>query len=111
MALAFGRSEQDITLAVSVYLVFQALTPSFLGSLSDSYGRRPVAISTLALYLGANIGLALVPTTSSGYAGLLILRALQVCRADTLQRFDKLLQRDPDNPARPLMHRRPADHA
>lgn len=61
---------------MTVYLVFQAVTPSFFGSASDSFGRRPVYISTLVVYMGANIGLALCPT--SAYWLLLVLRALQV---------------------------------
>lgn len=73
---AFNRSEQDISLAVTIYLVFQAITPSFFGAMSDSYGRRPVYIGTLIIYLGANVGLALMPT--SAYWLLLFLRALQV---------------------------------
>lgn len=77
IAQAFHRSEQDITLAVTAYLIFQAITPSFLGSLSDSYGRRPVAIVMLVVYIGANIGLAMVPTGGNGYAVLLVLRMLQ----------------------------------
>jgi MFS family permease len=71
----FNRGEEQISLAVTVYLIFQAITPSFFGALSDSYGRRPVYISTLTLYLGANIGLALCPT--SAYWLLLVLRAVQ----------------------------------
>jgi MFS family permease len=77
LAAAFNRSEEDISLAVTVYLVFQAITPSFLGSMSDSFGRRPTYIATLSLYLGANIGLACMPTTNYGL--LLFLRILQVC--------------------------------
>jgi hypothetical protein len=77
LAKEFGRSEQDISLAVTIYLVFQAITPSFFGAMSDSYGRRPVYIGTLIIYLGANIGLALMPT--SAYWLLLFLRAVQVC--------------------------------
>lgn len=62
-------------MAVTVYLIFQALTPSFFGSASDSYGRRPVLLLTMVIYMGANIGLALMPT--SKYWLLLFLRALQ----------------------------------
>lgn len=76
LAQAFNRSEQDISLAVTIYLVFQAITPSFFGAMSDSYGRRPVYIGTLIVYLGANVGLALCPTST--YWLLLVLRALQV---------------------------------
>lgn len=78
LAQEFNKSEQDISLAVTIYLVFQAITPSFFGAMSDSYGRRPVYIGTLIIYLGANIGLALMPT--SAYWLLLFLRALQVKR-------------------------------
>jgi hypothetical protein len=76
LAHEFNRSEQDISLAVTIYLVFQAITPSFFGAMSDSFGRRPVYMGTLIIYLGANIGLALMPTSS--YWLLLFLRALQV---------------------------------
>lgn len=72
----FNRGEEQISLAVTVYLVFQAITPSLFGALSDSYGRRPVYLLTLTLYLGANVGLALCPT--SAFWLLLVLRALQV---------------------------------
>lgn len=44
--------------------------------MSDSFGRRPVYIGTLVVYMGANIGLALCPTDA--YWLLLVLRALQV---------------------------------
>ena len=76
LAQEFKRTEQDISLAVTVYLVFQAVTPSFFGSMSDSFGRRPIYIGTLVLYMGANVGLAVMPT--SAYWLLLFLRALQV---------------------------------
>lgn len=43
--------------------------------MSDSIGRRPVYIMTLAIYVGACIGLALTPT--SAYWLLLVLRMVQ----------------------------------
>ncbi|OCF45038.1 hypothetical protein I317_01089 [Kwoniella heveanensis CBS 569] len=72
---AFHKSESAISQAVTIYLIFQAITPSFFGSMSDSFGRRPVYIATLIVYLGANIGLALCPTNA--YWLLLVMRALQ----------------------------------
>jgi MFS family permease len=75
LASAFHRSEQDISLAVTTYLVFQAVTPSFFGSASDTFGRRPIFLLVMAIYIGANIGLALCPT--SEYWLLLFLRAVQ----------------------------------
>lgn len=76
LAIEFNKSTEEISLAVTIYLIFQAITPSFFGSMSDSFGRRPVYIGTLVCYMGANIGLALMPT--SAYWLLLVLRALQV---------------------------------
>jgi multidrug resistance protein len=75
LTAAFHTTEEHISLAVTVYLVFQAITPSFFGALSDTYGRRPVYVGTLSIYIGANIGLALCPTDA--YWLLLVLRALQ----------------------------------
>lgn len=53
--------------------IFQGLAPSFIGSFSDSYGRRPAYIIALLIYLGANIALAL----QDNYAALLVLRCIQ----------------------------------
>ncbi|WVQ73805.1 hypothetical protein IAR50_003386 [Cryptococcus sp. DSM 104548] len=75
LADQFHRSESDISQAVTVYLVFQAITPSVFGAMSDSFGRRPLYLGTLVVYFAANIGLAVMPTSS--YAALLVLRALQ----------------------------------
>jgi len=94
LAQDFNRPTSDISLAVTVshpsatlhasalpdanlqiYLVFQAVTPSFFGAASDSYGRRPILLLTMVVYMGANIGLALMPT--SAYWLLLFLRAVQ----------------------------------
>jgi multidrug resistance protein len=54
-------------------MVFQGLAPSFWGPISDSYGRRPVLIATLIVYLLANLGLAL----SKDFATLMLFRGLQ----------------------------------
>ncbi|ODN82263.1 hypothetical protein L202_02546 [Cryptococcus amylolentus CBS 6039] len=75
LASQFHRSESDISQALTIYLVFQATTPSLFGAMSDSFGRRPLYILILVIYFAANIGLALIPT--SGYAALLVLRAVQ----------------------------------
>lgn len=75
LSKAFNESNEKISLAVTIYLVFQAVTPSFFGSLSDTFGRRPLYISTLVVYIAANIGLACCPTDA--YWLLMCLRALQ----------------------------------
>jgi MFS family permease len=62
-----------INLTVTVYMIFQGLSPSFWGSLSDSWGRRPVYLMTLFIYVMSCIGLAFSPN----YTTLLVLRMLQ----------------------------------
>ena len=51
-------SRADTLLSVTLYLVFQGLSPSFWGPLSDQLGRRPILLSTFTVLLGANLGLA-----------------------------------------------------
>ncbi|KFA48957.1 hypothetical protein S40293_02606 [Stachybotrys chartarum IBT 40293] len=70
----FGTSAQAINLTLTVYIVFQAISPVIFGPFSDSYGRRPVFLFTLALYMVGNIGLA---ANQDNYAALLIFRAVQ----------------------------------
>jgi MFS family permease len=70
----FNTSAQAINLTITIYIIFQALSPSIFGPLSDSLGRRPVYLFTLALYLVANLGLAL---NKHSYGVLLGLRTLQ----------------------------------
>ena len=73
IAEAYHRSLGDINLTVTVYQIMQAIAPLFFGDLSDQIGRRPVYVLTFAIYIGANIGLAL----QHNYAALMALRALQ----------------------------------
>lgn len=66
-------SRADTLLSVTLYLVFQGLSPSFWGPLSDQLGRRPVLLSTFMVLLGANLGLAF----SNTFWLLLVLRMVQ----------------------------------
>ena len=70
----FHTSAQAINLTITLYIIFQALSPAIFGPLSDTLGRRPVYLLTLGLYVVGNIGLAV---NKSSYAALLALRALQ----------------------------------
>ena len=70
----FDTSAQAINLTLTLYIVFQALSPAVFGPVSDSVGRRLGYLITLALYVFGNLGLAL---NRSSYAALLVLRALQ----------------------------------
>ncbi|KAE9979402.1 hypothetical protein EG328_000887 [Venturia inaequalis] len=62
-----------VALTISIYMIFQGLAPSFWGPLADSYGRRPIFLSTLFVYLLANIALA----QSKSFAMLMFFRGLQ----------------------------------
>ncbi|GAB5590407.1 hypothetical protein Unana1_05307 [Umbelopsis nana] len=62
-----------INLTVSIYMVFQGLSPSFWAPLADQWGRRPVYLATTTVYLVSNIALALAPN----YPAVLVFRMLQ----------------------------------
>ncbi|TVY15282.1 Itaconate transport protein, partial [Lachnellula arida] len=73
LATHFDTSLSNINLTITTYLIFQGAAPTLVGSLSDSYGRRPLYLACFVVYIIANIGLA----TQDTYAGLLVLRMLQ----------------------------------
>ncbi|KAI0009461.1 MFS general substrate transporter [Xylariaceae sp. FL0662B] len=66
-------SISSINLTVTSYMIFQGLTPIFIGGFADSSGRRPAYLACFVLYLVANIGLA----KSDSYGTLLGLRCFQ----------------------------------
>ncbi|OZJ03507.1 hypothetical protein BZG36_05050 [Bifiguratus adelaidae] len=68
-----GVTAEMVNLTIFSYLIFQAVSPSMWGSLADVWGRRPIYICCFVIYIGACVGLALVPN----YGGLLILRMVQ----------------------------------
>ncbi|KAJ5738132.1 hypothetical protein N7493_001287 [Penicillium malachiteum] len=72
---SFGISTQKVDLALTIYLVFQALSPSFFSGLSDTVGRRPVLMFCLMMYCIACVAIALTP--HNAYWMLLLLRCLQ----------------------------------
>ncbi len=70
----FHVSAQAINLTLTLYVVFQAISPIFFGPLADSYGRRLILLIALFIYTVGNIGLAI---NKNSYAVLLLLRAVQ----------------------------------
>lgn len=74
LAQHFNVSMQAINLTITIYIVFQAISPLLLATTSDSLGRRPIYLIIYAIFTLANLGLAL---NMRSYAGLLVLRALQ----------------------------------
>ncbi|KAK8015082.1 major facilitator superfamily transporter [Apiospora arundinis] len=73
MAESLHTTVSKIDLAITTYMVVSGVTPALLGEAADNMGRRPVYIVALAIFLVANIGLAL----QSDYTTLLILRMVQ----------------------------------
>ncbi|KAK8244641.1 major facilitator superfamily domain-containing protein [Phyllosticta capitalensis] len=75
----FHTTSQAINQTLTIYIIFQALSPALFGPLSDTLGRRPIYLLTLLLYLLANVGLAANAQVAAGgsYAALLVLRAVQ----------------------------------
>ena len=74
LAAHFHVSLQAINLTLTLYIVFQAISPLLFATASDSFGRRPVYLITFSVYTLASLGLVLNRTS---YAGLLVLRAMQ----------------------------------
>lgn len=74
LATHFHVSIQAINLTITLYIIFQAISPLLFATASDSFGRRPILLVTYAVYTVASLGLAL---NKNSYAALLVLRAVQ----------------------------------
>src|SRR5690606_409342 len=74
----------------SVYLLGFAVMSLFWGTLSDSFGRRPVIMASLVLFAIGSIGSMLAPS----YGWLLFFRALQGCSAGAGRIVGQALVRD-----------------
>lgn len=79
LARELGVSSGQINLTITTYMIFQGITPMFIGSLADSAGRRPAYLICFVVYIAANIGLALAPS----YGAILGLRCLQSAGSST----------------------------
>lgn len=73
LAIDFGTSDALIKLTLTTYFAGFALTQLVCGPLSDAFGRKPVAIAFLVLYLASTVLATLAPDVT----WMLIARALQ----------------------------------
>ncbi|KAF5694881.1 quinidine resistance 1 [Fusarium denticulatum] len=80
VASDLGVSITDVNLSVTTFMILQGIAPTFVGSFSDSSGRRLAYIACFSIFLAANIALALQNT----YSGLLALRCVQSAGAGGL---------------------------
>lgn len=86
IARYFNADYAVVQLAISGYLAVTALVQLFIGPLSDRYGRRPILLAGLAIFLLATVLLLLAPTIelflaarmlqASVVAGLVLPRAI-----------------------------------
>lgn len=73
MATWFGVPYAFMQLSVALYLLLSALMQIVIGPLSDRFGRRPVLLGSLSLFLVATLGTLLAPDATT----FLIFRMLQ----------------------------------
>ncbi|KAG0667854.1 Plasma membrane transporter [Maudiozyma exigua] len=69
----FNLDENKVNITVVVYLLFQGIAPTFSGGLADVYGRRPIILGGMLIYVVASIGLANAPS----YGVICFLRIVQ----------------------------------
>ena len=62
MTAWFETDYRLMQLSVSLYLLVNAVLQIFIGPISDRYGRRPVILGALAIFLIATVGTLLAPT-------------------------------------------------
>jgi len=83
----FQASSGMVQATLTVYIAAIALCQLFYGPLSDRYGRRPVLLAGLALYVAASLACALAPTIEvlivargvqaiGGASGMILSRAI-----------------------------------
>ena len=71
----FAVTPLQLQQTLTAYLVAFAVMTLFLGSLSDSFGRRPVILACLAVYVLGSVGCAV----AQSFPQLLWCRAAQGC--------------------------------
>jgi len=61
IAAAFRADFALVNLSIAGYAIVSALTEIIAGAMSDRYGRRPVALTAVSIFIVASIGCALAP--------------------------------------------------
>ncbi len=79
MARDFGVDYAVMQLSVSAYIAASAVLQLLAGPISDRFGRRPVVLGALVVFLLATLGTLLAPTAGSFLLFRLIQAAVAVC--------------------------------
>src|SRR4051794_39273020 len=69
---SLGVSAGEIQVSVSVYIAGLAFGQLIYGPLSDAFGRRPVLMAGLAIYVMGGVAVAWAPTLSALLIGRLV---------------------------------------
>ena len=85
MVTAFGTTTGMVQLTMSLFLVSIAVSTIVLGPLSDRFGRRPVVLWGMALYVVSSVLCLLAPTIEALIAAR-VLQALGGCTGIVLSR-------------------------
>jgi len=59
LAASLGASRSEVQLTLSLFLAAQAISQLFIGGLADRFGRRPVLLLSLGLYVMASLAASL----------------------------------------------------
>lgn len=90
MVEAFDTTTATVQLTMSVYFAAVAVAQIFLGPLSDRYGRRPVILAGMALYVVGSILCLLAPTIET----LILARVVQAIGGCTGLALGRAIVRD-----------------
>lgn len=77
----FNVDEDMVNVTVVVYLLFQGIAPTVSGGVADIYGRRPVIIGGMIIYVGVSAALA----CCNSFGVIIFLRCVQsACISPTI---------------------------
>lgn len=71
----FNITDEQVNVSVVVYQLFQGISPTVFGGLADVYGRRPILIICMVIFIVASAVIA----TTNNYSVLLVFRIVQAC--------------------------------
>ncbi len=85
IAIDLATSPEMVQLTLSVFMVAYAVAQLVWGPLADRYGRRPMLLAGLGLYVVSSVACAVAPTIEALIA-FRLLQALAACAAPVLAR-------------------------
>ncbi len=90
LATALNASRGEVQLTLSLFLAAQAIAQLFIGGLADRFGRRPVLLGSLVLYIGAS----LAATFAASILMLILARVVQAAGSTAGLALSRTIVRD-----------------